>query len=613
MGPPLFNRAIVENIQFDQPYPLLDKDQDRAYRSALFDMNNVQLEQQKQLIFLTRMVDQYQDKVDEFGSIVSKRVKKQHKENINMLNHKITLIGHYLNAQLQGLDAFKATYSVLDSYDFEKNPAYVQKFQHAARSEQNVKRVKAIMAAIPPEQEQEPTASQQQNQISTLEQASQYCEEVWKGEEINDNEQYLEKTKQQYIRDCNEQKVKIKNFYDHQVFLESIPQQIGTMPNMNGMGDYRRYGDNLYYTETEKNAVYRFNLTSLQEDLIYQYPLVADESGCDHNMCRGVGATDAVLSHDGQIIYVASLDYDQVFAIDLKTKQVLKKFKVERYPRKLLLDAKGENLFVYNGVGNSISQIHLKTGKITTVALPESHQEHFCREIDMTFEPDQKTIRILGDWANHPYIYMNTADLSFFERNFDIPEKVLYPIDSYRSVVEFYKESENQIGIYDLRIADIESVINVQDEPATDQDAQMDNQSTYKDIYSRTIPLLIGYLGDQYLYYAEEANFNRFKQLNSALDERDLNVYLLNLVDQTQKNSPKIAFKLPAKPQKVELLDNGKILVLFSYSYFNDEQVLPKALIFDPRDPATQQVFERNKTKLLGQSELKVIKLQQED
>ncbi len=107
-------------------------------------------------------------------------------------------------------------------------------------------------------------------------------------------------------------------------------------------------------------------------------------------MCRGVGATDVVLSHDGQIIYVASLDYDQVFAIDLKTKQILQKFKVERYPRKLLLDKQGENLYVYNGVGNSISRIQLKSGKITTAALPANYQEHFCREIDMVFEPDQK-------------------------------------------------------------------------------------------------------------------------------------------------------------------------------------------------------------------------------
>ena len=96
-------------------------------------------------------------------------------------------------------------------------------------------------------------------------------------------------------------------------------------------------------------------------------------------------------------------------------------------------------------------------------------------------------------------------------------------------------------------------------------------------------------------------------------EQRDLDIYLLNLVDQTQENSQKVAFKLPAKPQKIELLENGKILILFAESYLNEQQILPQALVFDPNDPAIQQVFERNKSKLLGQSELKVIELYRKD
>ncbi len=208
---------------------------------------------------------------------------------------------------------------------------------------------------------------------------------------------------------------------------------------------------------------------------------------------------------------------------------------------------------------------------------------------------------------------MNTADLSFFELNFDVPQKVLYTVDDYRSVVEFYQDSENQIGIYDQRIADLVSVINVQDEPSQDQDEQEDNRYTYRDVYTRSIPVMMGYLADQYFYYAEKANFNRFNSLNSALDQQDLDIYLLNLVEQTQENSQKVAFKLPSKPQHIELLENGKILILFAESYLNDQKILPQALVFDPNDPATQQVFARNKTKRLAQSELKVIKLHQED
>lgn len=608
-----FNRVIVDQIKFDQPYPLLDEEQGSAYRSALRNMNDVQNAEKKQLVLLAQMIDQYQDRVDEFAKIVSKRVKKQHQKNIDVLNRKVALIGHYLSAQLQGYDAFKATYSVLDSYDAEAHPVYAKKYQHAAQSEQNLKKVNAIMAAIAQEQSPDIASSEAPDQVGALQDSSQYCDYLWNGEERDEIAGYLGKTQQQYIRDCQEQKTKIQQFYKSQVFLEAVPQQTVSLPNMNAMGDFRRYGDDLYYTETEKNAVYRFNLVSFKEELLYQYALADDESGCMHNMCRGVGATDVVLSHDGQIIYVASLDYDQVFAIDLKTKQILQKFKVERYPRKLLLDKQGENLYVYNGVGNSISRIQLKSGKITTAALPANYQEHFCREIDMVFEPDQKSIRILGDWANRPFIYMNTADLSFFELNFDVPQKVLYTVDDYRSVVEFYQDSENQIGIYDQRIADLVSVINVQDEPSQDQDEQEDNRYTYRDVYTRSIPVMMGYLADQYFYYAEKANFNRFNSLNSALDQQDLDIYLLNLVDQTQENSQKVAFKLPSKPQHIELLENGKILILFAESYLNDQKILPQALVFDPNDPATQQVFARNKTKRLAQSELKVIKLHQED
>lgn len=608
-----FNRTVVDQIKFDQPYPLLDEEQGSAYRSALRHMNEVQNAEKKQLVLLAQMIDQYQDQVDEFAKIVSKRVKKQHEKNIDVLNRKVALIGHYLSAQLQGYDAFKATYSVLDSYDVEAHPAYAKKYQQAAQSEQNIKKVNAIMAAIAPEPSSNTASSEVPDQVSALQDSSQYCDYLWNGEQRDEIAAYLGKTKQQYIRDCQEQKSKIQQFYKSQVFLETVPQQIAALPNMNAMGDYRRYGDDLYYTETEKNAVYRFNLASFKEELIYQYALTADDSGCDHNMCRGVGASDVVLSRDGQIIYVASLDYDQVFAIDLKTKQVLQKFKVERYPRKLLLDKQGENLYVYNGVGNSISRIQLKSGKITTAALPANYQEHFCREIDMVFEPDQKSIRILGDWANRPFIYMSTADLSFFELNFDVQQKVLYPVDAYRSVVEFYQDSENQIGIYDQRIADLVSVINVQDEPSQDQGEQEDNRHTYRDVYTRSIPVMMGYLADQYFYYAEKANFNRFNWLNSALDQQDLDIYLLNLVDQTQGNGQKVAFKLPSKPQHIELLENGKILILFAESYLNDQKILPRALVLDPNDPATQQVFARNKTKRLAQSELKVIELHQED
>lgn len=608
----VFNQTILNTIKFDQPYPLFTEKQARKYRNALDDMNDIDQQQQKKLVQLIKLIDQYQDKLDQFGSIVSKRVRKQHQENIDVLNNKALIISHYLDANIQAYEPFTHTFGELDDYAVENMPIYAKQYQRAAETQDNLNKVNALFAVIPNQKrgytQREKTASEQQ--IDTLLEKNESCTYLWREDDLSEMEYAVEKPKQQFIQDCNEQKAEIKKFYDQHVFVEAVPQQIASIDNINSMGDFHRYGDELYYTETEKNAVYRFNLKTLKEELIYQHPLAHDESGCDHNMCRGVGATDVVLSRDGKIAYVASLDYDQVFAIDLATKQVLQTFKVERYPRKLLLDQKGENLFVYNGVGNSISQIRLKTGKIKTVALPQNYQEHFCREIGMSFEPDQKAIRILGDWSNHPYIYMNVNDLSFYELKYDIPEKVLYQIDPYRSAVEFYRNSTMQVGIYDIRVAQIVSLITVEPD-AFKTEVSEDDYSSYLYRYSskKTTPILMGYLNNDYLYYVEHASFDRFGDLNRALQDNQLDIYLLNLVDQHSKETDKVTLKLPAKPQKIELLDNGKILILLPTDYMNDENAPAQVMIIDPKDPVTQQVLQRNKTKLLGHSKLEVVDL----
>lgn len=225
-----FNRVIVDQIKFDQPYPLLDEEQGSAYRSALRNMNDVQNAEKKQLVLLAQMIDQYQDRVDEFAKIVSKRVKKQHQKNIDVLNRKVALIGHYLSAQLQGYDAFKATYSVLDSYDAEAHPAYAKKFQHAAQSEQNLKKVNAIMAAIAQEQSPNTASSEAPDQVGALQDSSQYCDYLWNGEERGEIAGYLGKTQQQYIRDCQEQKTKIQQFYKSQVFWKQSHSKLLLYP-----------------------------------------------------------------------------------------------------------------------------------------------------------------------------------------------------------------------------------------------------------------------------------------------------------------------------------------------------------------------------------------------
>lgn len=606
-----FNQVILNNIQIDQPYPLFNDEQGSNYRYALNDMKEVQEKQQEKLLQLTKHIDQYQEKLDEFGSIVSKRVRKQHQENINYLNQQALAVGHYLTANIKAYDAFIATYHELDNYDAEHAPSYAKQYQRAAQTEANIKKVKALLAVIPSEQEAQQKSSALEQEMDQLKGATSYCSYLWRGDDFSEIAYYVEKLKQQFLNECAERKTEVRKFYDQHVFVAPVPSQIAPIQNMNSMADFKRYGDDLYYTETEKNAVYRFNLKSLKEELIYEHRLPREEDGCDHNMCRGVGATDLVLSHDGKTAYVTSLDYDQVFAIDLATQQVVQKFAVGRYPRKILLDAKGSNLYVYNGVGNSISRIQLKSGNIKTVALPDNYQEHFCREIGMSFEPDQKAIRILGDWSDHPYIYMNTDNFSFYELNYDIPEKVLYQVDPYRSVVEFYHDSTIQIGIYDIRVAQAVNLILVEEDAFKEKDPDSDTYvyHRYQDLASKTQPVLMGYLGDDYLYYVEQANFSRFDDLNTAFKAENLDLYLLNLVDQRQQDSEKVTLKLPSKPAKVELLENGKILILLERGYIDDASVPAQVMIIDPKESNTQQILESNKSKLLSHSKLDVIDL----
>ena len=609
-----FNQVVVDTVRFDQPYPLfVDNDQQSAYEYGLSKIRDVRDEQKTQLLMLTTKVDQYQQKVNQYSSIASKRIVKRHLENVAVLNRKIELIGHYLATAQSSYDVLQSTYGLLRYYEIEDSPVYAEHFRQVAQSPANLQKVQTLLTAVPDDETEDRPERAPPVSFESVAEMSEYCPQLWGGDSLADIQEYIgERLPSNFVQNCEKERLRIRQFFKQQVFLATVPQPVQQIQHMNAMADYRRYGDDLYYTETEKNALYRFNLKTGTEQLLYQYDLPKDDSGCSHNMCRGVGATDVVLSKDGKIAYVASLDYDQVFAIELSTGTVLHKFKVERYPRKLLLDEKGEYLYVYNGVANSISRINLKNQDIKTVVLPSNYQEHFCREIGMAFEADQQTIRILGDWPNNPYVYLNVKDMQYDQKDFDIPGNVLHQLDEHRTVVKFYQDSKSLFGIYDRRIAGVVSLIRVlPDASTTVSGLNEDPDFAIRELIDLThVPNMMGYLGDQYVYYVENPDFEeKFGAESKALDENQQTVYILGLIDQTQQNAAPVHIQLPSNPSKLELLEDGRIMILFEIDYTDETNMPTSVLVFDPKDVGIQRVFAQNKSKVLGRSVLKVIDL----
>ncbi len=609
-----FNQVVVDTIRFDQPYPLfVDNDQVSTYEYGLRKLRDVRDEQKTQLLMLTAKVDQYQQKVNQYSLIAPKRIVKRHLENVAVLNRKIELIGHYLATAQSSYDVLQSTYGLLRYYEIEDSPVYAEHFRQVAQSPANLQKVQTLLTAVPNDETEDRPERAPPVSFESVAEMSEYCPQLWGGDSLADIQEYIgERLPSNFVQNCEKERLRIRQFFKQQVFLATVPQPVQQIQHMNAMADYRRYGDDLYYTETEKNALYRFNLKTGTEQLLYQYDLPKDDSGCSHNMCRGVGATDVVLSKDGKIAYVASLDYDQVFAIELSTGTVLHKFKVERYPRKLLLDEKGEYLYVYNGVANSISRINLKNQDIKTVVLPSNYQEHFCREIGMAFEADQQTIRILGDWPNNPYVYLNVKDMQYDQKDFDLPENALHQLDEHRTVVKFYQDSKNPFGIYDRRIAGVVSLIRVLPDASTTVSG-LNEEPDYviRELIDMTrVPKMMGYLGDQYVYYVENPDFEeKFGAIYKALDDSQQTVYILGLIDQTQPNAAPVHIQLPANPNKVELLEDGRIMILFEIDYTDETNMPTSVLVFDPEDVEIQRVFAQNKSKVLGQSVLKVIDL----
>ena len=611
-----FNQVILDTVQVDQPFPGLTSVESDKYESALYHMFGDQRDVKDRLGKLVQDIDNYSSKVNQFSSIVSKRELKSHSNNIYDLNFQILVLSHYINAQLNAERAFK--YAVTENSEYYL-PQQMKKVEAFIQSVENREKVKRLFAAIPAKKEFDQYRYENDPILSSMESKVSQCENFWIDQEISKSDlQDLKLTRSQFIAQCNQAKKDIEKQLNEKVFLDEVtPSQEGTLTNLGFLQNFNRYGNSLYYTETEKNAVYKFDLNTFKEELIYQKTLPQDDSGCTHNMCRGVGATDIVLSPDQKYAYIASLDYDQVSVIDLKTKQIIKNYKVERYPRKLLLDEKGEYLFVYNGVANSISRIRLKNDEIRTVALPTSHQDHFCREIDLKISPITGHLQILGDWPNDPYVYMDTKEMEFKSNVLEVPYPIIQQVDLYRYLVPYTEESRQNYGVYDLRLNNIiQNLYLKQTETPNGDDESI---HYYDEINVDRYDVL----GDQYRYFVVNGGTMKYESLYPALRNSDgelpsqFNLHLLN-INNTEKASQQISFKLPNAPIDIELLSQDKILISFAdHQHMNvsddhDVSLPKKIVIYDLKDPKLQSIVKHNASKVFAKFTVDLTKFEPE-
>lgn len=84
----------------------------------------------------------------------------------------------------------------------------------------------------------------------------------------------------------------------------------------------------------------------------------------DINLANG-GGVEIIFSRNGKLVYVSQMETAKVFEIDAQTKTVLRDFNTGSTWTKILeFSADNATLFASNWVGNDISEIDLKSGKL---------------------------------------------------------------------------------------------------------------------------------------------------------------------------------------------------------------------------------------------------------
>lgn len=592
-----FNAMVLQQVDFNAPLPAFsDRDYTR-YKNVIESMDATYKTQNDALARLVNQIDAYHQKLNQFQNIASQKVYKAHLENINQLNIYSLVLGRFLNAQVKANDAIYLASRGFNRYQAEENPLWEQKFNQYLNSEQNQQRIQPLLANFPDQKRLNGTNDVQQ-ELKLLNKEADRCRTQWFDE--NDEQFMLNgKLDQAKIHAfCQKNQNTLQQLLADQVQVKELPYESADIPNMSFLGNFRVYGDDLYYTDTEKNAVYRFDTKTLKEQLIYQHPLNIERDGCDHNMCRGVGATDMVLSKNGKIAYVASLDYNQVFAIDLSNHQVIQKYDVERYPRKLLLDESGNNLFVYNGVANSISKIQLASGHIQTQALPESHQGHFCRELDLSFSPISGDIKILGDWPNDPYIYMNSQDMSFYQSEIEVPYNESYLYDDYQYIVKIPTRSGDMFGVYDLRLNRLTQEIGLKIE---DEEKQSYYGAWDRPDYLKAMGDLAG-IGSYFVEKVAESSMDDPHQENRKVTQYG---YIFHAQQGSDASvGQKMTFKLAFPPYKIVALANQRIMVLGADRGYDADVPNGKLVIYDLASAKSKVILAANREKQQAQTEL---------
>ncbi|ALH94850.1 YncE family protein [Acinetobacter equi] len=615
-----FAQAILNTIEIDQPYPILSESEERIYGKGLRRMYADFKEMQDELEQLNQKIDHYADQLDQFSYIDSKKIVKEHANNVMQLNVSSLRIGQLLSTFLKADDIYKYTIIVIDEEN--ESQQRVEKLKKYANTSINIEKVKNLIASIPVEKNNfEDGIEKYDTNLDKLHSNASRCGPLWRGEEPDSYDlKYMEMSKEEYLSLCELTKKNVHEVLTDKVFLEPVPFKAIEINDLYYLADFKSYGNDIYYTNEETNALYRLNLDTAKSEIIIQKQLEEDDSGCTHNMCRGVGAIDVVLSHDRKYAYVASLDYDQVAVIDLQKKEIIQTYQVERYPRKLLLDEKGEYLFVYNGVSNSISRIHLKSHEIKTAVLPVAYQQHFCRTIDMEFSEETNYLKILGDWSAKPYVFLDTKEMVFKNSVLEVPYKSLFQKKNFQWVVHkpYSYSALHKYGVYDIRLDKVIEDIVIQYEKSEDQ--------SY--VYNAS-PVLFGRLNNGTTYVVDEIYSIKYNSLIFpflGIDEyssSERGPYNLHLISDNEK----IVFPLKYRPESIQLLDDNRIIVAYTENYGidsfveNDSEKISdqedqyysnssnkNIEIYDLNDQELRKISKRNESKALNEIYINFLK-----
>lgn len=162
---------------------------------------------------------------------------------------------------------------------------------------------------------------------------------------------------------------------------------------------YAPDGTRLYVTLNDENAVAVVDPIAGKVLARHVHALPVTQDGCQHNFCRGIGATGIAVDSAGSMLYIASWEQDALSAVDPVTGETKWSSPAGRFPRLVVLPRGSLSAWTFSGVSNELTRIALGDGKVqATVSLGgEPVHQSFGRPVGLTSSNDGKRIHATGE------------------------------------------------------------------------------------------------------------------------------------------------------------------------------------------------------------------------